>query len=227
MYKLLLAEDEPKLGLLIKEELEKQKYKIDLAYDGQIAERLFKQNKYDLIILDINLPYKNGLILCKEFRAANKNIPIIMLTALGQIDDKVTAFEYGADDYMVKPFHFNELFARIKVLMKRSDANVVSEKISFSDLEMDLEFKTVFRSGKEIQLTSKEFRLLELLVRAKGKVVTKQDILEKVWGISFETGTNTIEVYVNFIRNKIEKPFNKKILFTKPGFGYFLKISEV
>lgn len=226
MYKLLLAEDEPKLGLLIKEELEKQKYKIDLAYDGQIAERLFKQNKYDLIILDINLPYKNGLILCKEFRAANKNIPIIMLTALGQIDDKVTAFEYGADDYMVKPFHFNELFARIKVFMKRADANLVSEKISFSDLEMDLEFKTVFRSGKEIQLTSKEFRLLELLVRAKGKVVSKQDILEKVWGISFETGTNTIEVYVNFIRNKIEKPFNKKILFTKPGFGYFLKISE-
>lgn len=110
--------------------------------------------------------------------------------------------------------------------MKRSDANIVSEKISFSDLEMDLEFKTVFRSGKEIQLTSKEFRLLELLVRAKGKVVSKQDILEKVWGISFETGTNTIEVYVNFIRNKIEKPFNKKILFTKPGFGYFLKISE-
>lgn len=227
MYKFLLAEDEPKLGLLIKEELEKQKYKIDLAYDGQIAERLFKQNKYDLIILDINLPYKNGLILCKEFRAANKNIPIIMLTALGQIDDKVTAFEYGADDYMVKPFHFNELFARIKVFIKRADANLVSEKISFSDLEMDLEFKTVFRSGKEIQLTSKEFRLLELLVRAKGKVVTKQDILEKVWGISFETGTNTIEVYVNFIRNKIEKPFNKKILFTKPGFGYFLKISEV
>jgi two-component system copper resistance phosphate regulon response regulator CusR len=223
MYKLLLAEDEPKLGLLIKEELEKQKYKIDLAYDGQIAERLFKQNKYDLIILDINLPYKNGLILCKEFRAANTKIPIIMLTALGQIDDKVTAFEYGADDYMVKPFHFNELFARIKVFMKRSDAIVVSEKISFSDLEMDLEFKTVFRSGKEIQLTSKEFRLLELLVRAKGKVVSKQDILEKVWGISFETGTNTIEVYVNFIRNKIEKPFNKKNIIYKTWFWVFFK----
>lgn len=226
MVKFLLAEDEPKLGQIIKEELQQQGYAVDLAFDGQIAEQMFKQNKYDLIILDINLPYKNGLTLCKEFRKANTKIPIIMLTALGEIDDKVSAFEYGADDYMIKPFHFNELFARIKVFMKRADSNVVTEKISFGNLEMDLEYKFVRRFGKEIQLTSKEFSLLELLIRANGKIVSKQEILEKVWGISFDTGTNTIEVYISFIRNKTEKPFDKKILFTKPGFGYYLKDVE-
>lgn len=226
MVKFLLAEDEPKLGQIIKEELQQQGYAVDLAFDGQIAERMFKQNKYDLIILDINLPYKNGLVLCKEFREVNPKIPIIMLTALGEIDDKVSAFEYGADDYMIKPFHFNELFARIKVFMKRADSNVTTEKISFGNLEMDLEHKSAFRFRKEIQLTSKEFSLLELLIRANGKVVSKQEILEKVWGINFDTGTNTIEVYISFIRNKIEKPFGKKILFTKPGFGYYLKDAE-
>jgi len=223
-YRILLAEDEPKLGQIIQEELNRQGYHTDVAFDGLIAEKLFGQHNYNLILLDVNLPYKNGLALCKEFREAKKNIPIIMLTALGEISDKIDAFNLGADDYIVKPFHFNELFARIKVFLKRSDsANENTEKLVVSDLEIDLLDKTVTKAGKVINLTAKEFALLALLARSNGKVISKQEILEKVWGLSFDTGTNTIEVYISFLRNKIDKPFDIKLIHTKPGFGYFLK----
>ena len=185
---------------------------------------MFKQHNYSLIILDINLPYKNGLALCKEFRGVNKNIPIIMLTALGEIQDKMDAFNLGADDYVVKPFHFDELFARIKVFLKRADAtSEPGERITVADLEIDMENKTVTRGGKNINLTAKEFALLVLLCRNKGKVIAKQDILEKVWDLSFDTGTNTIEVYISFLRNKIDKPFEAKLIHTKPGFGYYVR----
>ena len=223
-YRILLAEDEPKLSQVIQDELSRQGYHTDVAYDGLIAEKMFKQHNYSLIILDINLPYKNGLALCKEFRAVNKNIPIIMLTALGEIQDKMDAFNLGADDYVVKPFHFDELFARIKVFLKRADAtSEPGEKIIVADLEIDMENKTVTRGGKNINLTAKEFALLVLLCRNKGKVIAKQDILEKVWDLSFDTGTNTIEVYISFLRNKIDKPFEAKLIHTKPGFGYYVR----
>jgi DNA-binding response OmpR family regulator len=222
--RILLAEDEPKLGQIIQEELTRQGYQTDVAYDGLVAETLFAQHNYALVLLDVNLPYKNGLALCKEFREAKKNMPIIMLTALGEIQDKMDAFNLGADDYIVKPFHFNELFARIKVFLKRADSNnEPSEKISVGDLEIDLLDKTVIKANKVINLTAKEFALLVLLAKSKGKVISKQEILEKVWGLSFDTGTNTIEVYISFLRNKIDKPFDSKLIHTKPGFGYFLK----
>ncbi len=222
--RILLAEDEPKLGQVIQDELNRQGYVTDVAYDGLVAEKLFKQHNYALILLDVNLPYKNGLALCKEFREAKKNIPIIMLTALGEIQDKMDAFNLGADDYIVKPFHFNELFARIKVFLKRTDpANELGEKISVADLEINLLEKTVTKANQIINLTAKEFALLTLLARSKGKVISKQEILEKVWGLSFDTGTNTIEVYISFLRNKLDKPFESKLIHTKPGFGYFLK----
>jgi two-component system, OmpR family, copper resistance phosphate regulon response regulator CusR len=223
-HRILLAEDEPKLSQVIQEELTRKGYHTDVAFNGQVADKLFKQHAYSLVLLDINLPYKNGLALCKEFRESNKNIPIIMLTALGEINDKVDAFNLGADDYIVKPFHFDELFARIKVFLKRSDHNgEQGEKIKVADLEIDLENKSVNRSGKNINLTAKEFGLLVLLSRHKGKVISKQEILEKVWDLSFDTGTNTIEVYISFLRNKIDKPYATKLIHTKPGFGYYIR----
>ncbi len=222
--RILLAEDEPKLGQIIQEELTRQGYLTDVAYDGLVAEKLFHQHSYSLILLDVNLPYKNGLALCKEFREAKKSIPIIMLTALGEIQDKMDAFNLGADDYIVKPFHFNELFARIKVFLKRSEPNSeVTEKLNIGDLEIDLLNKTITRGSTNINLTAKEFALLALLAKSKGKVISKTEILEKVWGLSFDTGTNTIEVYISFLRNKIDKPFETKLIHTKPGFGYFVK----
>ena len=223
-YKILLVEDEPKLSLVIQEELENQGYETDVAYDGLVAERLFNQHAYSLVLLDINIPYKNGLALCKEFRALNKNIPIIMLTALGEINDKLDAFNLGADDYIVKPFHFDELFARIKVFLKRAE-NIIEEpeKIVINELVIDFGNKSVTRFGTEIPLTAKEFALLVLLAKNRGKVISKQEILSKVWDLSFDTGTNTIEVYISFLRNKLDKPYNDKLIHTKPGFGYYIK----
>ncbi len=222
--RILLAEDEPKLGQIVQEELTRQGYPTDVAYDGLVAEKLFQQHNYSLVLLDVNLPYKNGLALCKEFRELKKNIPIIMLTSLGEIQDKMDAFNLGADDYIVKPFHFNELFARIKVFLKRSDSNSEGgEKIIVGDMEIDLLDKTVMKGNTIINLTAKEFALLALLAKSKGRVISKQEILEKVWGLSFDTGTNTIEVYISFLRNKIDKAYDTKLIHTKPGFGYFLK----
>ena len=223
-HRILLAEDEPKLGQIIQEQLTAKGYETDVAYDGQVAEKLFKEHNYSLCLLDVNLPYKNGLALCKEFRESKKHVPIIMLTALGEIQDKMDAFNFGADDYIVKPFHFDELFARIKVFLKRAESgNESSEKIVIADLEIDLLEKSVIRGGKIINLTAKEFALLVLLAKSNGRVNSKEDILEKVWNLNFDTGTNTIEVYISFLRNKIDKPFDVKLIHTKPGFGYFLK----
>jgi DNA-binding response OmpR family regulator len=223
-YRILLAEDEPKLGQIIQAELIQQGYLTDVAYDGLVAEKLFQQHNYSLVLLDVNLPYKNGLALCKEFREIKKNIPIIMLTAFGEINDKMDAFNLGADDYIVKPFHFTELIARIRVFLKRSETGAEpGEKLTVGDLEIDLLDKTVTKDKNTINLTAKEFALLALLAKSKGKVISKQEILEKVWGLSFDTGTNTIEVYISFLRNKIDKPFDTKLIHTKPGFGYFLK----
>lgn len=220
-YRILLAEDELKLGVVIKQQLILQGYAVDLAVDGLMAEKFFKQNTYHLLLLDINLPHKNGIELVKIFRHINKDIPIIMLTALDQIKDKVAAFNMGADDYIVKPFHFDELYARIKVFLKRTES--VFEKLLVDDLLIDIETKQVTRANQQIVLTSKEFKLLVLLVRAKGKIVSKQEILEKVWDLTFDTGTNTIEVYISFLRNKIDKAFSTKLIHTKQGFGYYIK----
>lgn len=225
---ILLVEDEPKIAKALQEQLQEREFVVDVAYDGQVAEKLFFQKNYSLIILDINLPVKNGLELCKIFREKNKNIPIIMLTAFGEIRDKLEAFELGADDYLVKPFHFNELLARIKVFVKRMDVNdFYAEVIRLADLEIDIPHKTVTRAGHKIQLSAKEYLLLELLAKARGRVVSKQEIAEKVWDLNFDTGTNTIEVYINFIRNKIDKPFDNKLIHTKPSFGYYLKDEKV
>jgi two-component system copper resistance phosphate regulon response regulator CusR len=222
---ILLVEDEIKLCNIIKEELTNLGYNVNIATDGLVAESLFKKNNYSLVLLDISLPGKNGFELCKLMRASNKKNPIIMLTAFGEIQDKVDAFNLGADDYIVKPFHFDELFARIRVLLKRSESNINKDEaqITVSDLVIDNRTKSVFRSNKEIPLTAKEFSLLSLLAINRGKVISKQEILEKVWDLTFDTGTNTIEVYISFLRNKIDKPFDEKLIQTKSGFGYYIK----
>lgn len=223
LHSILLVEDEAKLGQIIRDELKRQGYLVDLAVDGREAECFFKSKTYSIILLDVNLPFKSGLELCKEFRAANKTVPIVMLTAIGQIQDKVEAFDLGADDYLVKPFHFEELFARVKALLKRTDKPADDEKITVEDLTIDMRNKSVTRGELQINLTAKEFTLLTLLARNRERVISKQEILEKVWDLSFDTGTNTIEVYISFLRNKIDKPFEHKLIHTKPGFGYYIK----
>lgn len=221
--RILLVEDEIKLGQVILGQLTRNGYATDLAIDGLKASSMFSEYAYSLVLLDINLPYKNGFVLCGEFRKLNKKIPIIMLSAAGEIHDKVQAFDIGADDYLVKPFHFEELFARVKVFLKRSELATESDKIIIEDMMIDFLNKTVMRNGVNINLTAKEFALLVLLARNKERVIPKQEILEKVWGLSFDTGTNAIEVYISFLRNKIDKPFDHKLIHTKPGFGYFIK----
>ena len=221
--RILLVEDEIKLSKVIQEELIRHGYETDVATDGLEASRLFSQQVYSLVLLDINLPFKNGFALCKEFRDLRKEIPIIMLSAAGEIHDKVEAFNLGADDYIVKPFHFVELFARVKVFLKRAEMPAAKDKIEVDDMVIDFLNKTVVRDGVNINLTAKEFTLLVLLARNRGRVISKQEILEKVWDLSFDTGTNTIEVYISFLRNKIDKPFPTKLIYTKAGFGYYIK----
>lgn len=222
---ILLVEDEQKLGSIIRKDLMEHGYDIEWAYDGRTAESLFRAGKFDLVLLDINLPHVNGLELCHRFRSLDTDVPIIMLTALGELDDKMEAFRSGADDYLVKPFHLTELQARVKVFLKRRqvDRNY-DDRMAIGDLEIDLPHKTVTRAGQDVVLSAKEFALLACLARARGRVVSKKEIAEKVWDMDFGTSANTIEVYINFLRNKVDKPFEQKLIHTKPGFGYFLKV---
>jgi two-component system copper resistance phosphate regulon response regulator CusR len=222
---ILIVEDEKKITESLQKGLEELNYEVSVAYDGRMGEKMFSQGKFDLVILDINLPAINGLELCKRIRQNNKSIPILMLTTFGSLEDKLEGFDMGADDYMVKPFSFAELMARIRVLLKRNSLETLPQGsiLSIADLEMNLATKQVTRSGKEIVLTAKEFQLLEYLLRNKKRVVSRADIGERVWNIDFDTHTNTIEVYINYLRKKIDKDFPVKLIHTQVGFGYILK----
>ena len=222
--KILLVEDDARLGKTVKSELEANDFFVEHAFDGNIAMRLFLQENFDIVLLDINIPIINGFELCKIFRQKNPDVPIIMLTALGELDDKMQAFSGGADDYLVKPFNIKELIARIKVFIKRRTLNESqAETITVGDLSINILEKQVTRAGVPINLTAKEFKLLELLARNEGKVFSKPELAEKVWEQQYATNSNTIEVYINFLRNKIDKPFEEKMIHTKSGFGYYLK----
>lgn len=221
---ILLVEDDPKLGKTICSELERNGFNVHHAFDGEIAKKLFTREHIDIVLLDINIPYINGFELCTIFRAVNPGIPIIMLTALGELDDKIKAFTSGADDYLVKPFNIQELMARIKVFIKRrSPGEKYQELVEVGDLVINIPEKQVIRAGIPINLTVKEFKLLVLLAGNPGKVFSKLELSEKVWGSNSNTGTNTIEVYINFLRNKVDKPFDSKLIYTKSGFGYYIK----
>ena len=224
--KILLVEDEPKVASFIKKGLEEQTYEVDQAYDGNFGLKLALQNDYDLILLDIILPNMSGLDVCRAIRKQKPFVSILMLTALGTTDDKITGLDAGADDYLTKPFEFKELLARIRALSRRAGDNGVSEKIRIGDLEMDLGSKTVTRSGKVVNLTAREFTLLHYLLRNRGRVVSRVDITENVWETSFDTGSNVIDVYINFLRKKIDKGFPTKLIHTLVGMGYVLKEQE-
>lgn len=224
--KILVIEDQKRLADSLKKGLEENGYESDVAYDGMLGMQYALLNKYHLIILDINLPLVSGYDVCKSIRENQSSIPIIMLTALGTIEDKVSGFDSGADDYLVKPFEFKELLLRIRSLLKRvsNESILVNTRIlKVSDLEINLDTKTAKRSGETIELTAKEFALLEYFVRNKGRVISKVDIAEKIWDIQFDTGTNIIEVYVNYLRKKIDKNYSPKLIHTKVGLGYVLK----
>jgi two-component system copper resistance phosphate regulon response regulator CusR len=221
--KLLIIEDEPKVVDFLKKGLEEQGYEIEIAYDGQMGEKLSLRNNYDVIIIDVILPFVNGYELCRRKRENKQQTPVLMLTALGTTEDKVTGFDAGADDYLVKPFEFQELLARIKSLTKRTSGIIqTSNMIKVADLVLDIDKKIAIRGDKKIELTAKEFALLEYLIKNKGRVVSRTDIAEKVWDITFDTGTNIVDVYINILRKKIDKDFQKKLIHTRIGLGYSL-----
>lgn len=226
MYKIGLAEDDEKIASLVKAGLEEHNYIVTTIPDGIMALYAFQEEKFDLVILDVMMPGMNGIEVCRQLRASNREIPILMLTALGSIEDKVLGLNSGADDYLLKPFHFKELLARIEALLRRKQLSTPQQlphTMSFEDIVLDTYSKTVKRAGKDIQLTAKEFTLLELFLKNPNRLLSRQYIAENAWDISFDTGTNVIDVYVNFLRNKIEKGFERKLIHTKIGMGYILK----
>ncbi|MBI2968947.1 MAG: response regulator transcription factor [Bacteroidetes bacterium] len=225
--KILIIEDEPKVARFIKKGLEDNEFEADIAFDGRIGLNMASSGSYHAIILDINLPQVNGYEVCREIRSYNSNIPVLMLTAMGTTKDKLQGFDAGTDDYLVKPFEFRELLARIRVLLKRSQSGLNPENsgnvLRIADLVMDLSAKSVTRDGKKINLTAKEFSLLEFFLKNRGRVLSRSEIAENVWDISFDTGTNIIDVYINFLRNKIDKNFFPKLIHTLIGMRYVLK----
>jgi two-component system copper resistance phosphate regulon response regulator CusR len=228
MIKILLVEDEPKTVQSLKKGLEESNYTVDVAYDGEIALQLTNQNTYHLIVSDIIIPGINGLELCRQLRQKGVETPILMLTALSSTDDKIIGFDAGADDYLAKPFDFKEFLARVKALLKRYGHAIQFDNqtlhiLKFADIEMDISSHTVHRAGQAINLTAKEFQLLEYLLRNQGKVVSKTEIAEKIWEVEDDQSFNLIEVYVNYLRKKIDKNFDKKLIHTQFGVGYILR----
>jgi two-component system, OmpR family, copper resistance phosphate regulon response regulator CusR len=223
--RILVIEDEKRLADILKAGFEEHDYNVDTAYDGYIGKNMIQQRHYDLIVLDINLPLVNGYELCKEIRIHDKKIPVIMLTAMGASENKLAGFDAGADDYVVKPFDFKELLARVKVFLRRSVSDELHEEeiIKIEDLIINRSQKSVTRAGTPIELTAKEYLLLEYLARNKGIVISRADIAEKIWDLKFDTGTNYIDVYINYLRKKIDRDFPNKLIHTKVGLGYVLK----
>ncbi len=223
----LLVEDETKVSTFIKKGLEESGFDVKQAFDGMEAKRMFRSGNWDLMIIDIKIPVLTGYEVCRFVRESNAQLPILMLTALSSTDDKVEGFEAGADDYLVKPFEFRELLARIKALLKRAKATPTEETVlRADDLTLNSDTKEVRRSEKKISLTAKEFSLLEYLMRNKGRVISRAELAEKIWDITFDTGTNVIDVYINFLRKKVDKDFPRKLIHTYIGMGYTLKEPE-
>lgn len=219
--KILIVEDEPKVATFIKKGLEENHYESDVAYDGRSAEKLASQYSYDLFIIDIIIPFVSGLDLCKQFKQKTPDIPVLLLTALGTTEDKLLGFDAGADDYLVKPFEFRELLARVKVLLKNAGIkHDTVNRLVVADLELDLDKKVAKRGNQIIELTAKEFSLLEYFMRNKGRVLSRYDITEKVWDVDFNFGSNVVDVYVNILRKKIDKDASHRLIHTKIGMGY-------
>lgn len=223
MKKILIVEDDHRLSGSIVSALEKEGYSCTPAYDGQMALKTFQMESHQLILLDLNLPKINGIDLCRKFRELSTTVPILIITAFGDIDSKMEAFNLGADDYLVKPFHLKELSAKIKVFLKRADRpESTVPPYEFEDLILDPNHKVAVRAGKEIVLTPKEYGLLEYFLKNRNRIISKDELAMNLWDANYGVTHNTIEVYINFLRNKIDKDFEKKLILTKPGFGYYL-----
>ncbi len=223
--KILIIEDEPKTAQSLRAYLEEEcQAEVDCAFDGYSGKRFAQQNQYDIILTDVVLPHINGIELCRQLREIGIKVPILILSALYQPEDKVVGLNAGADDYLSKPFDFHELAARLQALMRRVNQTLIPQtKLFFADLEMNLSTLEVWRDGNKITLTPREFALLEYLVRNPGRVIPKSEILERVWGLNEDINTNVIEVYVNYVRNKVDKGFLVKLIHTHFGVGYILK----
>ncbi len=222
--RILVVEDQPKMASFIKKGLLAQGYIVDVSESGMGAEILSAENAYDLMVLDVNLPDQNGMDTARHMRRDGFKAPILMLTALSSTKDKIHGLDAGADDYLTKPFDFEELLARIRALLRRNAGSEIS-KLRFADIELDLVLRKVVRENKELNLTSREFSLLEYFMRHPNRPLTRVEISEHVWDVNFDTNTNVIDVYINMLRKKIDSPFEKKLIHTMVGYGYILKES--
>lgn len=226
MIKILVVEDEQRVAELLKRGLEESGYQVELAYDGVWGLRLFRAGEFQMVISDVILPKMSGFELCKEIRNINNRVPVLMLTALGTTDDKLDGFDAGADDYMVKPFDFRELDARIKVLLKRRLPGIPETQLTelvYADLRIDRQTKIVYRQEREIKLSPKEYNLLLYMAENPERLLTRVEIADKVWNTHFDTGTNFIDVYINYLRKKIDRDYDVKLIHTKPGMGFIFR----
>ena len=226
MIKILVVEDEQRVAELLKRGLEESGYQVELAYDGVWGLRLFRAGEFQMVISDVILPKMSGFELCKEIRNINNRVPVLMLTALGTTDDKLDGFDAGADDYMVKPFDFRELDSRIKVLLKRRLPGIPETQLTelvYADLRIDRQTKTVYRQEREIKLSPKEYNLLLYMAENPERLLTRVEIADKVWNTHFDTGTNFIDVYINYLRKKIDRDYDVKLIHTKPGMGFIFR----
>ncbi len=220
--RILVVEDQKKMAGFLKKGLQEVGYSVDLAETGGAGESLAAENPYDLVILDVNLPDQSGLDTARHMRADGYQGPLLMLTALSGTKDKVRGLDAGADDYLTKPFAFEELLARVRALFRRK-GSTESSKLNFADVEMDLLTRKVTRQNKDVPVTGKEYSLLEYFLRNPNRVLTRTEISEHVWDVHFDTESNVIDVYVNFLRKKVDQPFGKKLIHTVVGQGYILK----
>jgi DNA-binding response OmpR family regulator len=223
--KILVVEDEPKVASFIKQGLEELENTVEIVTEGSAGQKKAIENNYDVVVLDVMLPKVSGIDICKNMRAAGVDTPVLMLTALNTTNDKVSGFDAGADDYLVKPFEFKELTARLKALAKRKLSENNKNLLTLADLVVDLDAKVVKRANKLIELTQKEFELLVFLLKNQNKVISRIDISQEVWDIDFDTRTNVIDVYINFLRKKVDKEHSSKLIHTVVGMGYVMKES--
>ena len=223
--RLLVVEDEKKLNELITKKLKKEYYGVDSCFDGEEAIRYVEGTEYDAVILDIMLPKLDGFEVIKRIRAKKNKVPILLLTARDNIDDKVKGLDYGADDYLVKPFIFEELMARIRVLLRRNSGNA-DNVVTIANLKVDLDAKTVFGDDLLIKLSGREYSILEYLIRNKGKILSRERIEDHIWNYDYEGGTNVIDVYIRYLRKKIDDNYTPKLIHTIRGLGYVLRVDN-
>lgn len=220
---ILLVEDEPGIASVIQRGMADEGHQVSIAMDGKTGLEMATSHNFDVLILDVMLPQMNGIELCRKLREQKNPVPVLMLTALGSTENIVTGLDSGADDYLLKPFKLAELHARLRSLTRRNNTADNAEVMRIADLELNDAAKTVTRKGKPINLTATEYRLLHFLMKNHGRVLSRIQILDHVWDIDFNMGTNVVDVYINYLRNKIDKPFKEKLIQTIVGMGYVLK----